>query len=192
VPRRLRRINLRWHDLRHEYASRLVEKNVPLAQVRDLLGHASITTTERYDNQKLENLQAAAARLERGETFDPSPREPVSPSICQVFVKSDADRSQDEHMDRVRETSTNANDEQALEAWLGGRESLLQLSEIPAKTGLPIGCVEERIGLQSECVKRDIRNLMFKLPGQRASADAPRVFTMSSDRYRASAARRGR
>jgi hypothetical protein len=23
----------------------------------------------RYDNQKLENLQAAAARLERGETF---------------------------------------------------------------------------------------------------------------------------
>ena len=50
-----RRINLHWHDLRHEYASGLVEKNVPLAQVRDLLGHASITTTERYDNQKLEN-----------------------------------------------------------------------------------------------------------------------------------------
>ena len=47
-----RRINLHWHDLRHEYASRLVERGVPLAQVRDLLGHASITTTERYDNQK--------------------------------------------------------------------------------------------------------------------------------------------
>jgi integrase len=55
---------------------------VPLAQVRDLLGHASITTTERYDNQKLENLQAAAARLERGETFDPVPRESGSPPIC--------------------------------------------------------------------------------------------------------------
>ena len=59
-----RKINLHWHDLRHEYASRLVERGVPLAQVRDLLGHASITTTERYDNQTLENLQAAAAKLE--------------------------------------------------------------------------------------------------------------------------------
>ena len=50
-----RRINLRWHDLRHEYASRLVEHGVPFAQVRDLLGHASITTTERYGNQTLAN-----------------------------------------------------------------------------------------------------------------------------------------
>ena len=52
-------VNLHWHDLRHEYASRLVEGLVPLAQVRDLLGHASILTTERYDNQRLEALQAA-------------------------------------------------------------------------------------------------------------------------------------
>lgn len=43
---RLRTIDLHWHDLRHEYASRLVEKGVPLAQVRGLLGHASILTTE--------------------------------------------------------------------------------------------------------------------------------------------------
>lgn len=68
---RLRDINLHWHDLRHEYASRLVERGVPLAQVRDLLGHASILTTERYDNQKLEALQAAVERLEGGKTFDP-------------------------------------------------------------------------------------------------------------------------
>jgi site-specific recombinase XerD len=61
-----RKIDLRWHDLRHEYASRLVERGVPLAQVRDLLGHASITTTERYDNQKLENLQIAAANSKAG------------------------------------------------------------------------------------------------------------------------------
>ena len=67
---RFREINLHWHDLRHEYASRLVERGVPLAQVRDLLGHASILTTERYDNQRLEALQAAVLRLESGKTFD--------------------------------------------------------------------------------------------------------------------------
>ena len=67
---RFREINLHWHDLRHEHASRLVERGVPLAQVRDLLGHASILTTERYDNQKLEALQAAVERLEGGKTFD--------------------------------------------------------------------------------------------------------------------------
>jgi integrase len=67
---RFRDINLHWHDLRHEYASRLVERGVPLAQVRDLLGHASIVTTERYDNQTLEALQAAVERLEAGKIFD--------------------------------------------------------------------------------------------------------------------------
>ena len=37
--------------------------------MRDLLGHASIVTTERYDNQKPEALMAAAKRLETGESF---------------------------------------------------------------------------------------------------------------------------
>lgn len=36
------------HDLRHTYASRLVQRGVELVRVRDLLGHASITMTERY------------------------------------------------------------------------------------------------------------------------------------------------
>jgi integrase len=118
-----RRINLRWHDMRHEYASRLVAKNVPLAQVRDLLGHASITTTERYDNQKLENLQAAAARLERGETFDPTPQDAISLSIRQDFVKNSADDETDDGIDRVRETGPNYQDDLDLENWLGGRDS---------------------------------------------------------------------
>ena len=64
-----RRIDLRWHDLRHEYASRLVERGVPLSQVRDLLGHASIVTTERYDNQSDAALFASAKLLDTGETF---------------------------------------------------------------------------------------------------------------------------
>ena len=71
-----RRIDLRWHDLRHEYASRLVERGVPLSQVRDLLGHASIVTTERYDNQTEDALLAAASLLETGAIFKNSSSPP--------------------------------------------------------------------------------------------------------------------
>jgi len=59
-----------FHDLRGEYASRLVERGVPLSQVRDLLGHASIVTTERYDRQRFEALEAAAKRLDDGQPFN--------------------------------------------------------------------------------------------------------------------------
>ena len=83
---RFRDINLHWHDLRHEYASRLVERGVPLAQVRDLLGHASILTTERYDNQKLEALQAAVERLEGGKKFDSTDDAERVSSFFQVSV----------------------------------------------------------------------------------------------------------
>jgi integrase len=62
--------DLRFHDLRGEFASRLVERGVPLSQVRDLLGHASIVTTERYDRQRFEALEGAVGRLDTGETFN--------------------------------------------------------------------------------------------------------------------------
>ncbi len=52
-----------WHDLRHEYASRLAESGVPLVQVKELLGHASIVTTERYNTNKAESLHAAVQVL---------------------------------------------------------------------------------------------------------------------------------
>ena len=39
---------LRFHDLRHAFASRLVEAGVDIVTVRDLLGHFSIKVTQRY------------------------------------------------------------------------------------------------------------------------------------------------
>ena len=76
--------DLRFHDLRGEYASRLVEHSVPLSQVRDLLGHASIVTTERYDRQKFEMLEVAAKKLETGQTFK-IPSSAAEPELMQAL-----------------------------------------------------------------------------------------------------------
>ncbi|WP_175427905.1 tyrosine-type recombinase/integrase [Rhodococcus pyridinivorans] len=40
--------NVRIHDLRHTFSSRLVQANVPLLRVSRLLGHRDVSTTQRY------------------------------------------------------------------------------------------------------------------------------------------------
>jgi len=119
---RFREIDLRWHDLRHEYASRLVERGVPLSRVRDLLGHASITTAERYDNQTIQSLQAAVQRLERGQTFDSSsPRAQISK--FQDSFKIASDDASDSTENSQAESPFNSLTDNDLGTWLGDRDS---------------------------------------------------------------------
>jgi hypothetical protein len=116
-----RRINLHWHDLRHEYASRLVEKGVPLAQVRD--PRPRLDYHDRALRQpELENLQAAAARLESGKSFDAPPRADESPTECQVFVKNLGEDDIEDRADRRSVTEPNSESRNDLADWLGVRD----------------------------------------------------------------------
>jgi site-specific recombinase XerD len=56
--------DLHFHDLRREFASRLLESHADLHDVQMFLGHAAITTTSRYLQSTPVRLERALARLE--------------------------------------------------------------------------------------------------------------------------------
>jgi integrase len=63
VLKRARISNFRWHDLRHHFASRLVQHGVPLNTVRDLLGHSSVGMSLRYAYLAPDQRREAVAKL---------------------------------------------------------------------------------------------------------------------------------
>jgi integrase len=58
--------DLHWHDLRHEGASRLAERNVPVPIIQKLLGHADLNTTLRYLNMTDAGVTAAVVLAQEG------------------------------------------------------------------------------------------------------------------------------
>jgi integrase len=57
--------DFRFHDLRHHFASRLVQAGVDLNRLRALLGHADTKMVQRYAHLRDEDLAAAVAVLGR-------------------------------------------------------------------------------------------------------------------------------
>jgi integrase len=60
---------LRFHDLRHSFATRLVESGTNLITVKELLGHSSVKLTERYTHPGALQAQKAVRRL---SIFEPA------------------------------------------------------------------------------------------------------------------------
>ena len=58
------RPDLHLHDLRHTYASLLIQSGASLTAVRDLLGHAHVGVTSRYSHLADQHLRAAVTSLD--------------------------------------------------------------------------------------------------------------------------------
>jgi len=57
--------NFRFHDLRHDFCSRLVQAGVDLYTVAALAGHKDVTTTQRYAHLSPEKLRDAVKVLDK-------------------------------------------------------------------------------------------------------------------------------
>jgi len=85
--------DLRFHDLRHTFASRLVKKGVDLIIVKELMGHVSVITTQRYTHsQAKEKSQAVETLTRKPQYFDLE---------CQKNVKSGIINSQGKVLNNV-------------------------------------------------------------------------------------------
>lgn len=56
--------DVRFHDLRHTHATRLVAAHLPLSEVGRVLGHTQANTTFRYVNANVETARRAAALID--------------------------------------------------------------------------------------------------------------------------------
>jgi integrase len=62
--KRAKLTDLHWHDLRHTFASWAVQRRVSLYELKELLGHSTLTMVKRYAHLAPEHLRTAAAALD--------------------------------------------------------------------------------------------------------------------------------
>ena len=69
--------DVRFHDLRHTHATRLVAAHIPISEVGRVLGHTQVNTTYRYVNANVETARRAAAALDEFNRVEEAEREVV-------------------------------------------------------------------------------------------------------------------
>jgi len=73
--------HIRFHDMRHSFATRLIRAGVDIITVQKLLGHSKITMTERYAHSLADVKMAAVTKLDlAGVCSVPDPNRTPSPS----------------------------------------------------------------------------------------------------------------
>jgi site-specific recombinase XerD len=90
--KRARISNLRFHDLRHTFGSRLIEKGADPVSVKNLLGHANLKTTEIYLHSSIRSMREAVALLEDGAGKNSRNFEDLL-RICTVDERKKGERS---------------------------------------------------------------------------------------------------
>ena len=90
--RKARISGLRFHDLRHTFASRLVESGVDLITIKDLQGHSSVTIAERYTHPN-HGLKKVAVDLLAQTSSRPTKGAENPAHICHATDNAEPDRA---------------------------------------------------------------------------------------------------
>jgi integrase len=72
---------IRFHDLRHTFATRLIQSGVAITTVQRLLGHANISMTARYAHAPDSARVAAVKRLDELFAPQPDPNRPPEANV---------------------------------------------------------------------------------------------------------------
>lgn len=76
--------NLRWHDLRHTWASILRQQGVPLEVIQELGGWKSLAMVERYAHLSVDHLRDAANLVDKAFGTDMTQRPSARPRLVVV------------------------------------------------------------------------------------------------------------